>query len=155
MISKETVLITGCSDCGIGSGLALLFQQRGYHVFATARNVSKMSNLRGISDMTLLQLDVTEPNMIRSAVEAVSKATGGKLNVLVNNAGHNHFMPILDENIDAMKFLFDINVFAPVAITQAFAPLLRESKGLITFITSTAGYLNIPYMGKRWACAKS
>jgi 1-acylglycerone phosphate reductase len=148
MTSKETVLITGCSDDGIGYGLALQFQQKGYHVFATARDVSKMSKLKDLENVTLLQLDVVEASHITAAVEAVTKATGGSLNYLISNAGRNHFMPILDEDIDTIKGLFDINVFGPIALTKAFAPLVIKAKGVIAFITSISGYLNIPYMGK-------
>lgn len=77
MASKETVLITGCSEDGIGYGLAVEFQNRGYHVFATARNLSKMSKLQDLPNVTLLQLDVVKPKQIKAAVEAVTEATGG------------------------------------------------------------------------------
>jgi 1-acylglycerone phosphate reductase len=149
MASKETVLITGCSDNGIGSGLAAQFQKRGYHVFATARNTSKMSKLEGLEHVTLLQLDVVEPAHIKAAVETVIKHTGGTLDYLISNAGHNHFMPILDEDLDTVKRLFHVNVFGPMALTKAFAPLVIKAKGTFAFVTSISGYINIPWMGKR------
>lgn len=148
MSSKETVLITGCSDGGIGSALAVLFQQRGYHVFATARDVSKMSRLNGLPNVTPLTLDVVEPAHIKAAVEAVTEHTGGTLNYFISNAGRNHFMPILDEDLDTVRSLFEINFIAPIALTQAFAPLLIKAKGMAVYVTSISGYLNIPYMGK-------
>lgn len=70
------------------------------------------------------------------------------MNYLINNAGRNHFMPILDEDLDAVRNLFEINFYGPLAITQAFAPLLIRAKGLAVFITSISGYVNVPYMGK-------
>ncbi|KAI0021271.1 putative hydroxybutyrate dehydrogenase [Xylariomycetidae sp. FL0641] len=147
MPSKETVLITGCSDGGIGPELALLFQQRGFHVFATARDLAKMSALQDLPDVTLLTLDVTKSAHIKAAVEAVTKHTGGTLNYLINNAGRNHFMPILDEDLDAVRNLFEINFFGPIAIVQAFSPLLIKAKGMAVYISSVSGYLNIAYMG--------
>lgn len=147
MVIKPTVLITGCSDDGIGSGLALTFHERGYHVFATARNIEKMTKLRDVPDVTLLTLDVLNQAHIDAAVQAVQKHTGGTLNYLVNNAGRNHFMPVLDEDLDFTRKMFDTNVWAPVTITQAFAPLLIRAKGTAVFITSIAGHLNVPYMG--------
>lgn len=57
-------------------------------------------------------------------------------------------MPILDEDIEKAKNIFDINVWGTVAVTKAFAPLVIKAKGKIVNITSTAGYLNVPYMGK-------
>ncbi|KAK5997454.1 Short-chain dehydrogenase PC-15 [Cladobotryum mycophilum] len=146
-MSKQTVLITGCSDGGIGSALAVVLQQRGFHVFATARDLSKMSSLSGLSDVTLLALDVVKSADIKAAVDAVSEKTGGTLDYLISNAGRNHFMPILDEDLDAVRNLFEINVLGPIAITHAFTPLLIKSKGMVVYITSISGYLNIPYMG--------
>lgn len=145
--TKKTVLITGCSDDGIGSGLAQALQARNMHVFATARTPSKMSQLASLENVTLLKLDVTDPTDIAAAVEAVTAATGGTLDCLINNAGRNHFMPILDENVQTLKSLWEINVWGPLAVTQAFAPLLIKQKGMAVFITSTAGYLNVPFMG--------
>lgn len=155
MTSRETVLITGCSDGGIGSALALVLQQRGLHVFATARDASKMSDLDGLPNVTMLTLDVVKTDDIKAAVELVTKQTGGTLNYLINNAGRNHFMPILDEDLDAVRNLFEINFYGPLAITQAFAPLLIKAKGMAVYVTSISGYINVPFMGmcpKPWPC---
>lgn len=148
MTSIQTVLITGCSDDGIGSGLGLVFQQRGYHVFATARNLDKVTKLKGLENVTILPLDVTEQSQINAAVEAVRKQTGGTLDYLINNAGRNHFMPILDEDLEVTRKLYDTNLWGPVAVTKAFAPLLIKAKGALVFITSISGHIHVPYMGK-------
>lgn len=148
MTTKGSALITGCSDGGIGSGLALTFQERGYHVFATARNPQKMSALNNLPNVTLLTLDVTSKDHIQAAVEAVSARTGGKLSYLINNAGRNHFMPLLDDDIDAVKMIFDINVWGPLAVTQAFSSLLINAQGTLVNITSIAGHGAVPTMGK-------
>lgn len=147
MTDKGSALITGCSDDGIGYGLAVAFQQRGCHVFATARNPDKMSKLKDLENVTLLAMDVTDKAQIEAAVEKVRDQTGGSLNYLVNNAGRNHFMPILDQDLDAARELYETNVLGPIAVTQAFAPLLIQAKGMLAFITSIAGYLHVPYMG--------
>lgn len=144
----QSVLITGCSDDGIGYGLALTFQQRGYLVFATTRDTKKMSKLEGLPNVVLLALDVTQTDQIAAAAKAVSEKTGGTLDYLINNAGRNHFMPILDEDLNKTRAIYETNVWGPVAVTQAFAPLLIKAKGQVVFITSIAGYLNGPWMGK-------
>ncbi|PYH90777.1 putative hydroxybutyrate dehydrogenase [Aspergillus ellipticus CBS 707.79] len=152
---RKTVLITGCSDDGIGYGLALAFQQRDYHVFATARNTDKMSKLRDLPNVTLYTLDVTDKSQITAAVNTVKSHTGGTLDYVVNNAGRNHFMPILDEDLDQLRTLYETNVWGPLAVTQAFAPLLIRAKGAVVFITSIAGYVNVPYMGTYAASKRS
>jgi 1-acylglycerone phosphate reductase len=143
-----TVLITGCSDGGIGSALALTFQQRDFHVFATARDTTKMSALKDLPNITFLTLDITKPDTIHAAVDAVAVETGGTLDFLVNNAAHNHFMPILDEDIEKTKELFDTNVWGPLRVTQAFSPLTIKAKGGFVFVTSIAGYGTCPWMGE-------
>jgi short-subunit dehydrogenase len=153
MTSKGTVLITGCSDGTLGSAVALKFQDLGYHVFATARDVTKMSILTDLENTTLLPFDVLMPEHIQATVEAVTEETGGKLDYLVNMAGAADFRPILDEDMGHMKKLFDLNVFAPMCITQAFAPLLIEAKGVAVFVTSLAGHLNIPFIGTCERCS--
>ncbi|KAB8206624.1 hypothetical protein BDV34DRAFT_193607 [Aspergillus parasiticus] len=57
MPDPDFVLITGCTDSGIGSAFALSFYRRGYHVFAIARSVDKMSQLKLLDRVTLLPLD--------------------------------------------------------------------------------------------------
>ncbi|KAJ5083941.1 hypothetical protein NUU61_008520 [Penicillium alfredii] len=155
MTTNSSVLITGCSDGGIGSGLALAFQERGYQVFATARNIDKMEALTGLPNVTLLTLDVVEPSHIDAAVKAVSAQTGGTLSYLINNAGRNHFMPILDETIETAREIFEINVWGPVAVTKAFAPLLIEAQGTLVNITSIAGHIPLPNMGSYAASKRS
>jgi 1-acylglycerone phosphate reductase len=59
--------------------------------------------------------------------------------------GYN--LPLLDTNISEAKKMFDVNVFALVAVTQAFSPLLIASKGTIINIGSVAGKSPIPWQG--------
>ena len=146
-INSKTALITGCSNDGIGSGLALALHAKDVHVFATARDPSKMSSLSSLPHVTLLKLDVTSAGDIAAAVEAVKAATGGRLDYLINNAGHNHFMPLLDDDIDTLRVLWEVNVWAPLAVTKAFAPLVINAKGMLVYITSIAGHVNTAWMG--------
>lgn len=148
MASNKTVLITGCSDGGIGSALAVALHERGLHVFATARDPSKMTALKGLPNVTTLTLDIVKPDQVKNAVDTVTKQTGGTLDYLINNAGRNHFMPVLDEDLDTVRKLFEVNFYGPLAVTQAFAPLLIKAKGMAVFITSISGYVNVPFMGK-------
>ncbi len=148
MTSSKTALITGCSDGGIGSALAVVLQQRGYHVFATARDPNKMKKLERLPNVTMLKLDVTSRSDINAAVDAVARHTGGTLSCLINNAGRNHFMPMLDEDIGKLKDLYEVNVWGPLALAQSFAPLVIKSKGMMVFITSISGYINCPWMGR-------
>jgi NADP-dependent 3-hydroxy acid dehydrogenase YdfG len=82
---RKTVLITGCSEGGLGAALAIELHRAGYKVFATARSLNKMSSLP--AEIDRLALEVTSRESIDQCCEEVSKRTGGTLNMLVNNAG--------------------------------------------------------------------
>ena len=73
MSSQEIVLVTGCSDGGIGSALAITFQKRGFHVFATARDLTKMTDLKDFPNVTRLILDVVKPANIAATTATVLK----------------------------------------------------------------------------------
>jgi len=115
-MAPQTVLITGCSDNGIGSGLGKVFHERDYHVFATARNPAKMTWLEGLSNVTPITLDITKSDDIQAALEVVTKATGGQLDHLINNAARNHFMPVLDEDLDEARKLYEVNFSGPLRL---------------------------------------
>jgi 1-acylglycerone phosphate reductase len=83
---QKTVLITGCSAGGIGDALAQSFHRRGFRVFATARDLSKIQHLKEMG-MEVVKLDVTDARSLKSAVEHVKASTEATLDILVNNAG--------------------------------------------------------------------
>jgi 1-acylglycerone phosphate reductase len=85
-MEKKSVLITGCSKGGIGDALATTFHKKGLRVFATARSLSKVQHLKELG-LDILPLDVTDEDSIKKAVESVKAATGGTLDILVNNSG--------------------------------------------------------------------
>jgi 1-acylglycerone phosphate reductase len=85
-MSLKSVLITGCSAGGIGDALSQSFHSHGLRVFATARTPSKIQHLKDMGIQTIA-LDVTDPVSLKEAVDIVSQATGGTLDILVNNSG--------------------------------------------------------------------
>lgn len=147
-MSPKTVLITGTSAGGIGHALALAFQKRGATVFATARSVSKMADLASLPNVHLLALDVTSPASIASVAKEVEAATGGKLDVLVNNAGVNYVMPALDDDIEKARALFEANYWGPLRMVQAFKEMLLRARGSIVNVGSVVGDLSIPFQSK-------
>ena len=147
-MTLKSVLITGCSAGGIGYALVEAFQKRNLHVFATARDPSKMSQLDKLSNVTIIQLDPTSIVSVQTAVESVRAQTGGTLDYLVNNAGQTIIMPTLDFDIETAKNMYDINVWGMVRVTQEFAPLLIAAKGTLVSISSLATSVNTPWMGE-------
>ncbi|KAI0048478.1 NAD-P-binding protein [Auriscalpium vulgare] len=142
---RKSVLITGCSAGGIGHALATEFHAKGLRVFATSRTLMSMQDLADMGIETLA-LDVTDANAIQDVRNRVSVLTGGKLHVLVNNAGQGSPSAITDVSLPAARALFEVNFFAPIAVTQAFVPLLIAANGArVVQIGSIAAVLPLPF----------
>jgi NAD(P)-dependent dehydrogenase (short-subunit alcohol dehydrogenase family) len=143
----KSIFITGCSAGGIGSALAREFHFRGHHVMASGRTASEIDPALSPLGITTLVLDVTSSESVDSAARRVKSETGGALDVLVNSAGVMHVMPFADEPVTEVRRLFDVNVFAIWAVTQAFLPLLLEAQGVVVNIGSINAGLCPPLFG--------
>lgn len=143
-MEKKTILLTGCSEGGIGAALARALASRGHHVFATARNTSKIpQSLTSLANVTIVSLDVTSKPSIEEATKIITAALQAHgfrgLDVLVNNSGRGYTMPLLDVDVDEAKDVYDVNVFGTLRVIQAFSDLLIQAKGRV---------VNTPWIGR-------
>ncbi len=143
--AQKAVLVTGASS-GIGRKVTERLAAEGYFVYAAARKEEHLRALDAIENVDSIRLDVTRPEEIAAAVEFVRKAGRG-LHGLVNNAGVAVVGPLTETKEEDLRFVFDVNVFGPYRVTKAFAPLILESGGRITTISSIAGILSRPSLG--------
>ena len=148
-MSKPTTLITGCSQGGIGDALAREFANRGHHVFAAVRNLSKAAHLSELKDIEVVTLDVTSSESVDGLVADLKRRLlEGKLDILVNNAGLGATGPLIEVDLAIAKRLFDVNVLGLLAVTQALAPMLIAARGKVVNISSVGGILAMPWGGK-------
>lgn len=149
---SRTCLITGCSSGGVGAALALAFADKDYHVYVTARSPCKVpQELHDASNATVLALDVTSSDSIAEVAATVRKETGGKLDVLINNAGLGMNAPALDTPISEARKLFDVNFFGAFEMMQVFSPMLIAAKGCVVNNSSVGGYLPLPFLSMYFA----
>ncbi|KAK8004818.1 oxidoreductase [Apiospora arundinis] len=156
-MSKKTILVTGCSAGGIGAAIAaaLASPPHDHHVFATARDPSKIpASLSSLPNVTVLPLDVCSPASISDAVKLVTESDHPTLDVLVNNAGAGYAAPVLDIDVERAQRLYNVNVWGPVRAIQAFAGLLIASRGRVVNISSCGAVVNCPWIGA-YASSKS
>ena len=142
-------VVTGAST-GIGRATALRLVRGGHEVFAGVRKDADAQSLRaeGLAGVRPVRLDVTDPASIRSAAAEVSAAvTERGLAGLVNNAGITTGGPIEYLDLGELRRVFEVNTIGPVAVTQAFLPLLRAGRGRIVFVTSIGGIFAAPIIG--------
>eukprot|EP00038_Savillea_parva_P027882 m.62016 g.62016 ORF g.62016 m.62016 type:complete len:388 (-) comp8058_c0_seq1:151-1314(-) len=144
--SKGAVVVTGASS-GIGRAAAIALAEAGFTVWAGVRNerdavaIQAQANSHESMQGRLMPLtiDVTKTDTIKAAVATVENA-GLPVVALVNNAGVlGTILPVEILTVDTWRHVFDINVFGVVETTQHFLPLIRQAKGRIVNMGSTAG----------------
>ena len=142
---QKAVLVTGAST-GIGRNIAERLASEGYFVYAGARKDRDLEALSSIDNIQGVRLVVTIQADIDAAVSTVRAGNRG-LDGIVNNAGVV-VMGLLAETAETeLDFVFDVNVYGPYRIAKAFAPMIVESKGRISNISSLAGISSPPAYG--------
>ena len=155
---RKSIFVTGAAS-GIGRETAKYFVDRGW--FAGLYDIDRTGledTAREIGDANCVQaiLDVRSRSDWASAVDGFTEATGGRMNVLFNNAGigrHGWFEDISGEDNDA---IIDINVKGVVNGVEACLPALKNTSGArIVNTASTAGLIGAPrlavYSATKWA----
>ncbi len=135
----KAVLVTGASS-GIGLRITETLSSNGFYVYAGARKAADMARLDALENVSSVRLDVTVDEDIDAAVDFVEKQGRGLWGV-VNNAGVAIFSPLLSGPESDIRFTFDINVFGPFRVNQAFLPMLLDSKGRTSIIGSISGFV--------------
>ena len=150
---QKTIFITGAST-GLGKATAKLFQSNGWNVIATMRHPENETELNTLKNITLLPLDVTNPDQIQTTVKKVIQQ--GNIDVVFNNAGYGLIGVLEAFTDDQIVKQIDTNLLGVIRVTQAFIPHFREKKsGLFLTTTSIGGLLTFPfdsiYHATKWA----
>ena len=150
-LSGVSILITGTSS-GFGRLGAEYYARLGATVFASMRNTprseaAELTNLAANEnlDIRVLEIDVLSDEQVQAGIDQVLAATGGTLDVLINNAGIGITGPVEVQDLEATKLAFDTNVFGCQRMARAVLPAMREAgRGLIVPISSQIGRLVVP-----------
>lgn len=142
---KKVVLITGASS-GFGKEVAKKLLEKGYRVYAAARGVEKMEDLKALGAVTV-RLDVTNDDDVNSVVADMIKKEG-RIDVLFNNAGFGNFGSIEGVNIKDIEYQFNVNVFGLSRMIKAVLPVMRKQRsGRIVNTSSVVGKISMPFSG--------
>jgi len=145
-MAEGAVVVTGAST-GIGEATTRKLRSLGFDVFAGVRKDEDAERARS-DGVHPVKVDVTDASTIASARAEVEEAVGaGRLAGLVNNAGVAISGPIEFVPPDELRRQLDVNVVGQVAVTQAFMPLLRRSRGRVVNISSIGGRIALPLVG--------
>ncbi|MCG7588290.1 SDR family oxidoreductase [Photobacterium sp. OFAV2-7] len=143
---KETILITGCSS-GIGRFCAEQLHKAGYNVVASCRSQEDVAALKQ-QGLNCIQLDLDDTDSIQQAIEACLALTGGRLDVLFNNAAYGQPGALEDLPTQALRQQFETNVFGWHELTRAVIPvMLKQGSGKIVQNSSVLGLVAMKYRG--------
>jgi NAD(P)-dependent dehydrogenase (short-subunit alcohol dehydrogenase family) len=142
MQRSRAALITGCSS-GIGRAIAERLARSGWTVYATARDVSSVDDLKS-HGCKVLALDVSDLNSMRAAVTTIEESEGS-VGVLINNAGFGLHGAVETTSLDDVRRQFETNFFGPATLTQLVLPAMRrQGWGKLVNMSSMGGRLTLP-----------
>lgn len=139
-------LITGTST-GIGEACVARLADLGWTVYAGVRRPEDADRIKAnhAGDVRPVILDVAKPEDIKRVIDEIAQESGDRgLQGLVNNAGVGVGGPVEYVKEADWRWVFDVNFFAVVALTQAAIPMLRTGHGRVVHIGSVGGRLSSP-----------
>ena len=162
-LSGKVAFVSGASK-GIGVAIAETLADAGADLALTARDetglaaTEESARSRGVKAWTHTA-ELADPDQVRSVGEA-ALAEFGKVDILINNAGLTHPQRVLDVGLFEWRNTLDVNLLAPLLLTQCFAPGMIERRiGKIVNITSRAGLgaleEHAAYSASKAACSYS
>jgi len=140
-MATKVILVTGASS-GIGAAIAERLAADGHRVFGTSRQGTLSA--KGVE---AVPLDVVSDESVRACVATVLEK-GGRIDVLVNNAGYLLGGAVEEATIEQAKAVFETNVFGLTRMIKAVLPGMRaRGSGLIVNMSSLAGMVPLPFWG--------
>ena len=148
--ANSIAIVTGASS-GIGRCLCQLLAARGATVVATARRQQRLDDLVANLPLTsggkIISVagDLTDSSARQNVVDAASNIDGGRIDLLVNNAGIGAIGPFAQASQDRLRQVMEVNFFAPLELTRSCLPHLRRGKSpVICNISSVLGHRAVP-----------
>jgi NAD(P)-dependent dehydrogenase (short-subunit alcohol dehydrogenase family) len=137
---SKTIMITGAGS-GFGRLAALELASRGHQVIATTETEDQAGALRDEApQLQVEKLDITTAD--------VDKVHAWDIDVLINNAGAGQTGPIADIPLERLRYLFEVNVFGTMNVTQAvLKEMVAKKSGRVIIMSSIAGVLSAPAFG--------
>jgi NAD(P)-dependent dehydrogenase (short-subunit alcohol dehydrogenase family) len=145
-MTRKSILITGCSS-GIGYDAAHALHKRGWRVFATCRKQADCNRLIG-EGLESFPLDQSDTASMTAAIEETLIRTGGTLDALFNNAAFGFPAMVEDVPTDALRSIFETNLFGYHELTRQVIPIMRaQGHGRILNCSSILGFIAAKWRG--------
>ena len=144
--NDKIVWVTGASS-GIGEALVKSFAREGAHIILSGRRVDALEKVAaGLATETLIvPFEATDYDRLPACVET-AWGWKGRVDILVNNAGVSQRSLAIDTKPEVYRDLIDIDLIAPIWLTQLQLKRMAEAGGAhIVAISSVAGRVGVPF----------
>jgi short-subunit dehydrogenase len=144
---RETALVTGASS-GIGRETTLRLVEKGFQVIAAARRMDRLTELADQFDgITPKKVDLSDPGDAEGFCKEIS-GLSEPVSVLINNAGYSIRGALEDVSMEALRRIFEVNLFSLIRVTQACLPgMRRRRKGTVVNLSTIVGKFTFPMSG--------
>lgn len=133
----QNILITGGSS-GIGKGIASHFYHKGWQVLITGRDQKKLNEIQNeMPKIFTIVYDSLKDNAHSGIIEFIQTQWDGKLDVLVNNAGHVELGALENITQKSMETMYKVHLISPSLLASGCLPFLEQTRGQILNISST------------------
>jgi len=156
MNDTPVTLVTG-GGSGIGAATARQLLRRGHRVTITGRREGRLRAFAGDvgepADLLTLVADAADHHAVQEAVETTVREFG-RLDTVVANAGYTTFDTVADGDPAGWRHMVLTNVLGPALLIRVSLPHLKQSRGRIVLVGSTAGIVYSPgniYGATKWA----
>ena len=145
--SRKTAVVTGASS-GIGRETAKRLAGKGLNVIAAARRLDRLEELKSqFANIVPMQVDLSKEEEVETFCQELSRLPD-PVSVLINNAGYSIRGAVEDVSPEAVRRVFQVNVFSLIRVTQACLPGMRKARqGRIINLSSMAGKFAFPMSG--------
>ncbi len=141
---RKSVLITGAGS-GIGRDAAFALAARGHRVWATTVDEDQALVLRAEAVSRGQALEVFKLDITSAGDRALLLPLAP--DVLINNAGVGESGSLAEVDVDRIRQVFEVNVFATLALTQlALRAMIARQRGTVLFVSSIAGRVPMPFL---------
>jgi len=145
--ARKTAIVTGASQ-GIGAGIVQAFVERGFNVVASSRNVNRSTEVKGSSQVALVEGNIGDPATAARIVRA-ALSRFGSIDALVNNAGIFFTKPFTEYTVEDFRSLVSTNLEGFFHITQLAVGQMLVQKTGGSIVTITAALADNPISGNK------